>query len=495
MRNVLEYLEQSAGLYPDKTAVAFRDDRYSFAQLRSAAQSIGAAIQKTGLQHQPIGVVVERSIHTIALFLGVLYSGNFYVPLDPDMPAQKLGAVIADAGFTLICGHGDFTAPLRAAGYEGRCFADGDAEPASCPIPQITDDEPLYVVYTSGSTGKPKGVLKSHRAEICYIEAFCDTFGLDASEVIGNQTPFFFDASGKDIYMMLKLGCTMEILPSTLFALPTELIDYLNVKQVTYASWVPTVLSLVAQLNPFSYIKPTTLRNVFFVGEVMPVKHLNKWRQALPDIRYVNLYGQSEIAGISCYYEVTETLDPASSLPMGVPLKNCSIYLLDNGEIVREPDRIGEMYLVSDALALEYYHDAEKTAAAFIRKDFGSGPVRCFKTGDLARYDSQGNLVFASRSDFQIKHMGHRIELGEIECTAGALPEIARCCCLYNSDKRRITLFCQLSEGAACTGRELQDQLRPRLSSYMLPGKVIILDQLPLNANGKIDRASLKSLL
>lgn len=495
MKNVLEYLEAAAAAFPDKTAVADRDHGYSFARLVALARGVGNALSGYGVRHQAIGVFAERRIETLAFFMGVLYSGNFYVPLDPEMPAQKLRAILDDASFAVICGSASAKERMGELSFDGSYVDDAAIVPGCCAIPETGMDEPLYMVYTSGSTGKPKGVLKSHRAEISYVNAFCRTFGLNEQEIIGNQTPFFFDASGKDIYLMLKLGCTLEILPSTLFMLPPELIDYLNARKITYASWVPTVLSLVAQLNPFSMVKPETLKKIFFVGEVMPMKHLNKWRQALPEILYVNLYGQSEIAGVCCYYVVEGEYENTAILPMGKPLPNCKIYLLDGGKVVTDANHIGELYLVSDALAMEYYHDPEKTAASFLTMDFGEGPVRCFKTGDLAQYDAQGNLLFASRTDFQIKHMGHRIELGEIESVAGALPEVARCCCLYHADKRKIVLFCQLTEGCTLTGKEIQSLLRPQLSSYMLPGKVVILEKIPLNANGKIDRAFLKTQL
>ena len=169
---------------------------------------------------------------------------------------------------------------------------------------------------------------------------------------------------------------------------------------------------------------------------------------------------------------------------------------MDGDRQITEPGKVGEIYVVSQALALEYYRDPDKTKACFPVRDFGNGPQRCYKSGDLASYDGDGNLIFAARSDFQIKHMGRRIELGEIETVAGALPDVARCCCLYDQKKSRIILFCQLSaEAEVKTGTEIQSQLRSRLSSYMLPSKVHVLDSLPLNANGKIDRQALKQLL
>ena len=497
MRNILEYLERAAEKHPDKRAVAYGEEVYTYRELMSAARKVGTLLKAEGTTNQSVGVIARRDAATLVFFLGVLYSGNFYVPIDPELAPAKLEAIIEDAGFGVILERDREDSPVEKVAFAGKHLTLADAEgcTAEVSIPTAGGSDPAYMVYTSGSTGKPKGVLKSHGAVISYIEAYADTFDFSEDEIIGNQTPFFFDASAKDIYLLLKLGCTMEILPTSLFSLPPELMDYLNAKKVTFVSWVPTALSLVAQLNPFSLVKPETVKRVFFVGEVMPMKHLNTWRRDLPDIQYVNLYGSSEIAGICCYYEVQGEFRNDQTLPMGKALKNCKIYLLDKDEIVREPGRVGEMYLVSDALALEYYHDAEKTAASFQTRDFGEGPVRCFKTGDLAQYDEAGNLIFAARTDFQIKHMGHRIELGEIESVAGALPEIQRCCCLYNAPKRKITLFCQLSEGVELTGAQIRVILREKLSSYMVPGKVHILESLPINQNGKIDRQKLKEML
>lgn len=494
--NVLEYLELSTEKYPEKRAVAYKDQIYTYREIVEQSQKIGYTIAQTGLRNRPVAVVADRSINTILYFMAVLYSGNYYVPIDPEMPAEKMMAIFENAQFSVVLGNEEHKTKIRSIGYQGAFYTTRDVSDGVVSIPPMGGDDPLYMVYTSGSTGKPKGVLKSHKAVISYLEAYCNTFDFSDEEVIGNQTPFYFDASAKDIYLLIKKGCTMEILPSALFSLPPELIDYLNEKGVTFASWVPTAISIVAQLNPFSLVKPTTLNKVFFVGEVMPMKHLNKWRKELPNIQYVNLYGSSEIAGICCYYEVRGEYPDDAVLPMGVPLENCKIYLMDQDEIITAPGKVGEMYLVSDSLALEYYGDSEKTVQAFQMRDFGDGDlVRCFKTGDLAQYDANGNILFVARTDFQIKHMGHRIELGEIETVANALPEVNRCCCLYNAPKRKIVLFCELAPDCTLKSQEIRSILKSKLSEYMVPGKVQIMDALPLNQNGKIDRQLLKTYL
>ncbi len=495
MRNILELLQRAVETHPQKIAIVDRERKVTFAELCIQAKKIGAVIKQHGLMNSPIGVIAERNADTLIFFFAVLFSGNFYIPIDPDMPPEKKRHIFEDADLKIILGTPGMHDMLSSVAFSGTYITQNDISDDLVSIPNVGGDDPAYMVYTSGSTGIPKGVLKSHKALLSFVQAYNETFDFSPDEIIGNQTPFYFDASAKDIYMMVQLGCTLDILPSTLFTLPPDLIDYLNEHQVSFASWVPTVLSLVSQLNPFSYVKPTTLKKIFFVGEVMPMKHLNKWRAALPDIQYVNLYGQSELAGVCCYYEVTGPFLDTDTLPMGKPLCNCSIYLLNGDHIVTQPNEIGELYICSDAIALEYFHDPEKTKNCFVYRDFGSGPVRCFKTGDLAQYDEQGNLIFASRTDLQIKHMGHRIELGEIETIAGALEEVHRCCCVYDSDKRKIVLFCQLAQDAQLNGIDIRRLLREKLSDYMLPAKVIVMEQLPLNANGKIDRQKLKNAI
>ena len=497
MNNVLGYLEQSASLMPDKTAVADREHGYTFKELKTAAGSLAAASALKDAPQGAVGVIVERNADVIVYFMAAVYSGHYYVPLDPEMPAKKLNMIAQNADISVIMGNESLKGVADQIEKNITFVTLTDSVPGGSNTAGLESgpDDPLFMIYTSGSTGVPKGVLKSHKAVMSFIDAYAEEFGFDENEVIGNQTPFFFDASAKDIYLMLKTGATMEILPTEYFAMPPSLIRYMNERNVTFISWVPSALSVVVQLNTFKAVLPTTLKKVFFVGEVMPMKHLNKWREALPDLQYVNLYGSTEIAGISCFYRVDRDFENDENLPMGKPLSNCRVYLMDGDNVVTEKDHIGEMYVVSDAVALCYWKDPEKTGSCFVMKDFGEGPVRAYKSGDLARYDENGDLVFASRSDFQIKHMGHRIELGEIETVAGSLDDIQRCACLYNDRKSRIVLFCQLVPGSEMTGNDIKAALTEKLSSYMVPNRVNILESLPYNANNKIDRVKLKELL
>ena len=493
MNLILSRFEQTVRTMPDKLALACEDERYTFSQLRSLAARLGKTVSQALPRGQAVGVLVRRDAGSVAAFFAALYAGCFYVPLDPDMPGQKLRTILDDAGIHLLLGTEADRSLAEAVGFSDPFLTTADAAREEASAPEAGADTPLYMVYTSGSTGKPKGVLKSHGAIVSFIDAFAETFDLDAGEILGNQTPFFFDASAKDLYLMALTGASLEIIPSEKFIFPVRLLEYMNDRNVSCICWTPTALSLVTQMNTFKAIVPKSLRKVLFVGEVFPIKQLHKWLTTLPDLRYINLYGSSEIAGICCWYEIPHGTLP-EQLPMGKPLSNCRIWLHADEGFVLEPEVLGEVWIESPALALCYYGDREKTDRVFCIEQLPDGrTARVLKSGDLARFDREGNLVFSSRKDFQIKHMGRRIELGEIESVADTLPEIQRCCCLYNTTKNRIELFCQLSPGAELDGKQLQSLLRGKLSEYMFPSLIHILPEMPFNANGKIDRIRLKN--
>ena len=478
--NILEYVETTAKNNPQKTAFAYGECKYTFSEATKIARSL-AVLVPSNIKNQPILVFAERSADTLIYFLAVLYSGNFYVPIDPGLPDEKLDNIMSDCNAGIAFGNEG----IMNTRIVNSCviYSIKDQKEEMCLLPDLSENSPLYMVYTSGSTGKPKGVLKTHGAVISFIEAYVDTFRFDGNEVIGNQTPFFFDASAKDIYLTLRTGATLEIIPTEKFALMTELIEYLDEKRISFISWVPTVLSMVAQMRVLDYVKPTYLKRVFFVGEVMPVKYLNVWIDALPGVQFVNLYGQSELAGICCYYIVNAKREDSDVLPIGKTLSNCKIYL-DNNEII----------ISSPALAAGYYNDPEATNLAFYIHDYGDGPVRCFRTGDLAFINESGDYVFKTRSDFQIKHLGHRIELGEIETVASALDEIKNCACIYDAGKQSIILFAETCD-ESITSKTIKRLLKQKLLTYMVPERIKIIDKIPLNANGKIHRTKLKEMI
>ena len=491
MGSIIDYLENAAGLYPDSVAVADGTSELTFSALRRRAYGLGQTLLAGGITGRAVGVYAQRSVDVIAAMLACAASGNCYVPLDPNAPADKLKKILthAEVGTILGFADGEYDGGELGCAYI-RCGGNMP-EREERPNAAVTERDTLYIIYTSGSTGEPKGIRKSHGAVMNFVEAYEKELAFTKDEILGNQTPFCFDASAKDIYLMLKTGARMEIIPSDKFVFPVTLIEYLNEKKITFISWVPSALAIVARLRTFRDILPTTLRRVCFVGEVFPVKDLDAWRTALPELEYINLYGQSELAGICCLYPIPRGEPTPEALPIGRPLSNARIWLYENGEISREK---GEILIESGALADEYLKNPEKTAETFLELEIDGETRRVLRSGDWARYDENGNLVFMSRADGQIKYKGYRIELGEVEAAVNALDFIGRACVLYNQERERITVFCT-TDRPGLKLRELNAELEGKLTDYMLPRKLVVLEEMPLNANGKIDRPYLKTML
>lgn len=491
METVIDYLNISAEARPDRVAVSDGAEEIPFAKLRRMAWGLGVYLSENGLTGRSIGIYAQRKAQVVAAMLGCAAAGCAYVPLNPDAPAEKTEKILAHAEVAQVFGFadGEHIPADPAVGYRrlDKAFPESNARPDVT----VTGRDTLYIIYTSGSTGEPKGIRKSHASVVDFVEAYAVELAFTSDEILGNQTPFCFDASAKDIYLMLKTGARMEIIPSEKFAFPVTLIEYLNEKKITFLSWVPSALAVVARLRTFRDILPETVKRVAFVGEVFPIKDLQAWRDALPEIEYINLYGSSELAGVAALYHIPKDEPLPASLPIGKPLSNSRIVLWEDGHIV--PDR-GEMLVASGALADEYIRDPEKTAKTFEVMDIGGVPTRVLHTGDWARYDESGNLVFLARSDAQIKYKGYRIELGEIEAAVNALDFIGRACVLYNAEKERITAFVTTTREDLKL-RDLNAALEGSLVDYMRPRKLIVLDEMPLNANGKIDRPFLKTLL
>lgn len=488
---VLAWMEETAARFPDKTAVSDGAESYTFRQLRDRAYALGAWLRDRCAPGEAVGLYAQRRAAVIAAMLGCAAAGCCYVPLNPQAPTEKNGKIIAHAGVSLILGFDPDEYDGAAQGAAYMAYDGLDLPGAGAPAGEISPADTLYIIYTSGSTGEPKGIRKSHGAMVDFVEAYVKELGFGPEEIIGNQTPFCFDASAKDIYLMLRTGATLEIIPSEKFIFPVTLIEYLNEKEVTFLSWVPSALAIVARLKTFRDILPRTVRRVFFVGEVFPVKDLAVWREALPDIQYINLYGSSELAGVCCLYPIPKDKPLPEVLPIGKPLGNTEVYLYEDGKIV--PER-GELLVSSAALADGYIGDPERTAQTFMELEIDGERRRVLRTGDWARFDEDGNLVFLARSDSQIKYKGYRIELGEIEAAVNALPFIGQACCLYNWEKERITVFCT-ADRPDLRLRDLNAALAGKLVDYMLPRRLTVLDKMPLNANGKIDRTFLKTLL
>lgn len=500
--NVLEYLEESALQFPDQIALKDVNHEVTYAQLLQQAKSIGTYItHHCKRRKSPIAVCIDRNIESIILFLGIVYSGNFYVPLDTGMPIDRVRMILEDLSPVMILASGEQTIAGRQVipytEIENALEAD---EVALQEIRRTSiDTDPLYGIFTSGSTGRPKGVLISHRSVIDLVEQFTDSFPFPKEAVFGNQAPFDFDVSVKDIYNAMKLGATLVVVPKQYFSMPLHLIQYLNEQKINVLIWAVSALRIVENFKTFKKAVPEYIKLIMFSGEIMPVQVLNYWREVLPDTTFVNLYGPTEITCNCTYYRIDREFALEESIPIGRAFSNTEILLLDEEHktVITTPHTQGEICVRGTSLALGYYNDEEKTEKAFIQNPLTSAyPDRVYCTGDLGYYDESGILYYTSRKDYQIKHMGHRIELGEIEVVVNALPTIAAAVCVFDEVHGKIVLCYQCkekSEDAPGQAKTLMiERLKEKLPKFMWPNRYQYYEQLPLNKNGKIDRVVLK---
>lgn len=504
--NVLELLEENVQLNPEKTALMDNDSQITYRELQIQAKKIGSYIvDKCKAKRKPVAVCIDRNIESIIAFLGVLYSGNFYVPLDTNMPKERVDLILGELNPVMVIAsknqqlQGHEVLPLEKLVK----FSENDNILKKIMEEQV-DSDPIYAIYTSGSTGKPKGVLVSQRSVIDLIEQFALAFEFPKETVIGNQAPFDFDVSVKDIYNSLYQHATLVVIPKQLFSMPVKLIEFINEKQINTIIWAVSAMRIVENFKTFSKIIPTLIKLIMFSGEIMPAKVLQYWKAMLPDTVFVNLYGPTEITCNCSYYIVDREFGLEESIPIGRPFRNTKILLLDmdTNSVIEEPMKQGEICVRGTCLSLGYYKDKERTKEAFVQSpEVSEYEEKLYKTGDLGYYDENGLLYFVSRKDYQIKHMGHRIELGEIEVAVNAIEYIDAAVCVFDERREKIVLFYQAGEKSKEFGstkeleRDIVLRLAKKLPKFMWPNCYVSYENLPVNKNGKIDRVFLKSTL
>jgi amino acid adenylation domain-containing protein len=492
---------------PAATAVTFEGANVSFAELDARADRVARRLRALGVGPEVlVGVCAERSIELVVALLGVAKAGGAYVPLDPEYPGDRLAYMVADAGAPVVLTQRRLLDRLPAT--DGRVLLlDEPMEWESGPEPLGTGaaaagaasaGNVAYAIYTSGSTGRPKGVPNTHRGISNRLDWMQRTYRLTPADVVLQKTPASFDVSVWEFFWPLTTGARMVLARPGGHRDPAYLRRLIRAEFVTVVHFVPSMLTEFLAEEAVSSC--SSLRLVVASGEALPAAAARLTDERLPQVELHNLYGPTEAAvDVSWWRCRPEALAGATTVPIGAPIQNMRLYVLDP-RLAPVPVGVrGELYLAGVGLARGYLNRPGLTAERFVPDPFGPPGSRMYRTGDLARWRGDGNVEFLGRTDHQVKIRGLRVELGEIEAALAARPGVRNAVVVARTDgshgadnaDARLVAYLQADAGASLDAAELRAALRRVLPDYMVPAAFVVLDELPLSPNGKLDRAAL----
>jgi len=505
---------------PEACALVSGRERVSYGQLDSWTNRIARLLIAAGCEPgDRVGILLPKSVPAIAGLLGTLKAGCIYVPMDTHSPAARLGKVVESCEPRAILANGE-SAPVLARMVSEKAIGDsirigwldqaGSAEPAGVPVAfrwadlaavsaaptgiRVSPDAAAHILFTSGSTGVPKGVVITHQNVMAFLRWAIPYFGATESDRISCHPPLHFDLSTFDMYGTVLAGAELHLVSTATSLLPQKLAEFIRNSRLTQWFSVPSVLKFMAQFDVVAQDDFPDLKRVLWCGEALPTPTLIYWMKRLPKVRFTNLYGPTEATIASSYYTVPRCPESETEpIPIGVACAGEELAVLDDKLRPLPPGEIGDLFIKGAGLSPGYWRDPEKTRAVFLEDGNGG---RMYKTGDLARLGEDGLVYLLGRSDSQIKSRGYRIELGEIEAALYTLPEIRECAVVaIPSDSFEGMAICcayTAAPGAGAEPAELREKLGDLVPSYMLPSRWLRFEELPLNANGKIDRPKLR---
>ncbi|WP_099336742.1 non-ribosomal peptide synthetase [Erwinia amylovora] len=486
--------EQQAAQNPAALALTFEGQTLSYGELNSRANRLAHALLARGVGPDGlVAICAARSPQLMVALLAVLKTGAAYVPLDPDYPQQRLHYILQDAA-----------APLLLADAAGRAaLGEHQVGTIALDIPlqgewPLTNphhhadrgalDDLAYVIYTSGSTGNPKGAGNSHRALLNRLRWAADEYGLDASDRVLQKTPFGFDVSVWELFLPLIVGASLVIAKPGGHKDPAYLAELIEQQRVTTAHFVPSMLALFLH-HPVGRCDDC-LRRLIFSGEALPAELLKEVLATLPTVTCFNHYGPTE-AAIDVTSWRCHALRQQQPVPIGRPIANSRIYLLNDQQQPVPFGASGELYIAGTPVARGYHRRAELTAERFLADPFSKLPgARMYRTGDLARYQPDGSLVYLGRNDDQVKIRGLRIEPGEIAAAIQTHPEVDAAAVIvdYRRGEPQLVAYVVLMPHSQLNAAALRLTLNDSLPDYMVPAAWVMLDSLPLSPNGKLAR-------
>ena len=517
-----QILENTARSDPHKQAVIFGDDSLTYSELVERSRSLAHALKESGIERgDMVGIMLRKSLSSIAGLYGILMSGAAYVPIDPLLPGNRIKYIIDNCNIRQLitsAEYGNRHLPILEGNMTLERIILTDKEPSalksrvktsrfsdSTPVMRelkietFPDTYPAYILHTSGSTGQPKGVVISHLNSLTFIKTAAEYFRISGTDRLASHAPLHFDLSVFDIFVSAIAGATLVLIPESTSLFPVKLAEFIKDKRITVWNSVSSALSLLADRGFQEESLIPDMRMVIFSGEVLPQKYLKKLKAHMAGATFCNIYGQTEANSSTCHVVKEIPEDPKWKIPVGKALPNFEVFLIgEDGVEVKQPGQEGEIYVNSNTVAQGYINMPELTRERFVPDPrFPSAPRTVYKTGDIGFYDTEGNLVFLYRKDNMIKVRGHRVELGEIERTISSHDSVDLAvvtCVPDETTTNRVAAFVSWRSGAKGDVRLIKSFCEKHLPRYMLPEAIWPVEKWPLTANDKIDRKLLQNL-
>lgn len=489
--------EAQATVIPEKVCISAENHNVTFGQFRSYAEALDHKIRGIAKGKKSIvAILAERSVEMYAAIYAAIRGGNAYLPIAPDYPKERIEYILQDSGAAVVLAQEAFV-PL-AGNVPCIDLTDFIAQPAiaadALPCAALPDDT-AYVIYTSGSTGKPKGAMISHRSAVNRILWMQDAYPLDEQSLILQKTPYTFDVSVWEIFWWGLCGGSLAFSKPGEHFLPAKILQSVHTHQVTHLHFVPSVFDLFLtylETHPEKQSLFRSVQHVFLSGEALPSSLIRRFYEifSFEKVKLHNLYGPTECAVDVTYYDCTpEDTEP---IPIGRPIHNTSIYILDPAMEPVPVGKTGELCIGGRNVGQGYLNNPTLTAEKFVENPFGPG--RLYKTGDYASFREDGQILFGGRMDGQIKLGGQRIEIGEIESVIRAIQGVETAAVLLcGGDAQRSLGACYCGVDGLET--VIKDCCKQQLPGYMVPTIVVRLDSMPLNPSGKLDRRTLESFV
>ena len=485
---------------PDAVAVVFGERSLTYQELNARANQLGHHLQALGVGSETlVGICVERSLDLVVGLLGILKAGGAYVPLDPAYPKERLAYMLSDSQLPVLLTQEKLVAELPEHGAGVVCL-DTDwgrisQESEENPVSGVKPENLAYVIYTSGSTGRPKGVLIPHQGLVNHSSAIIQQYSLTANDRVLQFATFSFDVAAEEIFPSWSSGATLVLRPAEMPASLSDFTKFVERESLTVLNLpTPYWQEWVLELSQWESTLPKSLRLVVVGSETVLLERLVVWQQHVgARVSWRNAYGPTETTITATVYQPAIGLgqEKVNSVPIGRPIANTQVYILDS-HLQPVPIGVpGELYIGGLGLARGYLNRPELTEKKFIRSPFGD---RLYKTGDLVRYLPDGNIEFLGRIDNQVKIRGFRIELGEIEAVLAEHPGVTQVAVIAREDQpgnKRLVAYVLLNPEQEATSSELRRFLKEKLPDYMVPAAFVELEELPLTPNGKVDRRAL----